>query len=287
MLMSYISLQQIIVIKMKRKTNLILAFATILIFCFSISSSAVVYAVTIEDFTYSNKLVAGAELSWILKEFEETSTDEPSEAYIPLTATKNMTKGDIFKIVLLKDLDDLDLDFMSELYYTTEEWGEFFLNGVSLGKDATKLIWYTFYGTSGFLMSSHIIPVTVEVATGNMSYFDYLEDDFETLAENETEGITITNSADAFIMKYKLHASITFLISMTIDMKLEIVYNKEWGVLAKYDLTESVKFGGETAKIRMIYEIVNEDIKVAPFSWVVGFIAIFVTGVVILRRRKR
>ena len=44
---------------------------------------------------------------------------------------------------------------------------------------------------------------------------------------------------------------------------------------------------GESTKIRMLYEIINEEIKVAPFSWIVGFVAIFVTGVVILRRRKK
>ena len=272
---------------MKRKMNLILALTTILIFSLSISSNAIVYAATIEDFYYSDRLVAGVELSWTLKEFEETPTDEPSEAYIPLTIDKNMSKGDVFKIELLQDLDALDLDYMDELYYTTEPWGEFFLNDVSLGTNADLLFWYAFYGTTGFLMSSHIIPVTVELATGNMSYFDYLEDDFESLSENETEGITIQNTADAFIMKYKFHASISFIISMTIDIKLEIAYNKEWGVLARYDLTETVKFAGETAKVRMLYEINNDEIKVAPFSWIVGFVAIFITGVVILRRRKK
>jgi hypothetical protein len=88
-------------------------------------------------------------------------------------------------------------------------------------------------------------------------------------------------------MKYKFSARITFLISMSVKMNLQIVYNKEWGVLSKYDLTESVKFGGETVKIRILYEINNQDIKVAPFSWVVGIFAIFVTGVIFLRRRKK
>jgi hypothetical protein len=272
---------------MNKRTKLILALATILIFSFSISGNAIVYAATIEGFTYSDKLVAGVELAWTLKEFEATSEEGLEDAYIPLTATKNMSKGDVFKIVLSQNLNDLSLLSMGELYYTTQPWGEFFLNGVSLGTNAAALIWTTFYGTSGFLMSSHIIPVTVELATGNMSYFDYLEDDFLGLSEEESEGITIKNTADAFIMKYNFRASITFLITMSVKMNLEIVYNKEWGVLSKYDLTESVKFGGESAKIRMLYEINNEEIKVAPFSWIVGFISIFVTGAVILRRRKK
>jgi len=272
---------------MKKRMNLILALATILIFSFSISSNAIVYAATIEDFTYSDKLIAGVELAWTLKEFEETPAGEYEEAYIPIKGTTNMAKGDVFKIVLLQDLDDLNLDYMDELYYTTQQWGEYFLNDVSLGKNATDLYWTTFYGTSGFLMSSHIVPVTVQLATGSKNYFDYLAEDFETLSENETEGITIKNTDDAFIMKYKFHVKITFLISMTVDMSLEIAYNKEWGVLTRYDLTESVKIMGESAKIRMLYEINNEEIQVAPFSWIFSFVAIFVTGVVMLRRRKK
>lgn len=272
---------------MDKKNKTMLAISIILVFGFSISSNIIVNAAAIVDFTYSDKMIAGVELSWILSKFEETPEGEFEEAYIPLTAGANMSEGDIFKIVLLQDLDDLNLDDMDELYYTTQEWGEFFLNDVSLGKDATDLYWYAFYGTSGFLMSSHIVPTIVQLTTGSKNYFDYLEEDFEALAENETEGITIKNTADAFIMKYKFHASISFLFSMTVDMSLEIVYNKEWGVLAKYDLTESVKFGGETSKIRMLYEINNEEIKVAPFSWTFGIAAVFVAALVIIRRRKK
>ncbi len=270
---------------MNKKIKVTLALITVMIFSFAISSNMITKATFFHDFTYSDKLVPGAELAWKLTKFESTP-EETNGAYIPLLEGVNMTEGDVFKIVILQDLDDLNLDFMDELYFTSQQWGEFFLNDVSLSKNATDLYWYTFYGTSGFLMSSLIVPTTVQIYTETKNYFDFLTEDFESLAGNETEGITIKNTADTYTMKYKIHISLTFLISLSLDMSLEIGYNKEWGVLAKYDLSETIKSGGETTKIRMLYESVTDEIKV-PFNWMFSFIAIFVTAIVILRRRRK
>ncbi len=271
---------------MNKKTKTILAFITILIFIFSISSNVIVKAVTIEGYRYSSKLVTGTELAWTLKKLEMTPESTGDPDLFQLTATVNMSEGDVFKIVLLQDLMNIGLD-ISELYGTSTQWGEFFHNGVSLGKNVTDIYWGTFMGETGMMSSAHILPTIIELDTGDKNYFDFMAEEFEALPDNETGGISISNTETKYTMKLEVHEKIVFLGTFKIDLNLEIVYNKEWGVLAKYDLTESVTALGETAKISILYEINNEEIQVAPFNWTFSFVAIFVTALVIMRRRKK
>ncbi len=270
---------------MNKKTGTILASLIILIFSFSISSNVIVKAAIVEGYNYSSLLVTGTELAWTLSKLEITEGSGDPDLF-QLTATESMSEGDVFKIVLLQNLKDSGLDPF-DLYDTSTQWAEFFLNSVSLGKNVTDIYWGSFMGETGMMSSAHILPTIIELDTGDKNYFDYMAEEFETLAENETAGISISNTADKYTMKLEIHEKIVFLGTFKIDLSLEIVYNKEWGVLAKYDLKESISALGETAKINILYEINNEEIKVAPFSWMFSFVAIFITAVVILRRRKK
>ena len=198
-----------------------------------------------------------------------------------------MSEGDIFKIQLLKDLNDVSIGSFFDIYSTEVQWGEYYLNDVSLGKNASAIFWFGPDTSVGSVMTAPILPVTFELSTGNKNYFDYITENFESLPDNETGGITVKNSASAFSMKIEMHGTVMIFGNFKIDYELEVVYNKEWGILAKYDLYEKVTSGGESAKVEILYESEVKDIQV-PYAWTFSFIALFVTGIVVLvRRRKR
>jgi hypothetical protein len=274
------------VVLIKNKHVALLTIMLTAILSFSITSQVIVRAEVIQDFSFSSNLVAGAELSWKLTKFEKKPADIGDEYAFRITASKNMSEGDVFKIVLEEDLNTLELDYFSELYYTHLEWGEFFLNGLSLGKDPFDIFWFGPDTSVGVVITAPIIPTTVEVASGTKSYFDYMEEEFAAFSENETEGITLKNTASKFSMKMEVHASMTIFFNMKLDYVLEVVYNKDWGVLSKYELHEKVTVAGDTEEVEILYETESSDIKV-PYNWTFGFVALFVTGVVVLVRRKK
>jgi len=267
----------------KKKHITIFALLIISIFSFSITSRTIVKAVTIEGFEFSNNLVTGAELAWKLTKYE-ASSEEFGEHYVfRIKEGKNMSEGDVFKIKLLKDLNDLGLDGLYELYYTEEQWGEYYLNGVSMGKSASAIFWLSPETSSSKVITTPILPITVQSSTGSENYFDYAYENFASLPDNETEGITIKNTASTFSIK---HEYIMLLGNFKVVHKMEVVYNKDWGVIANYDFMHKVQSEGETSKIEILYETEIKEIKV-PYNWTFGFLALFVTGIIVLVRRRK
>jgi len=257
-------------------------------FSFSITNQAIVNVVTLEGFDFSNKLVTGTEISWILTKYDVTPETTADQYAFTITNGKNMSEGDIFHIKFLQNLNDLDLDYFGDLYDTMEQWGEFFLNGVSIGKNASEIYWYgpDYYGS--VVLTVPILPITLQLQTGSENYFDYIYDTFSSLPDNETEDITMKNTESIFSIKVEYHDSVVlFFGSSKIDYELEVVYNKEWGVLAKYELYKKVSGDLSTSEVNILYETEVENIKVAPFSWTSSFIAIFITGIVILVKRRK
>lgn len=270
----------------KKKHIAILTLFIISIFSFSIINQTVVRAVTIEGYSFSSNLVTDVELAWKLSKYEVSPEEAGDEYPFLIKVGKEMVEGDIFKIILLKDLNDASLGSFFDIYSSEVQWGEYFLNDVSLGKNASDIYWFGPDTTVGSLMTAPILPVTIELSTGTENYFDYTAEIFASLAKNETEGIQIKNSASTFSMKLEMHATIFLFSEFKIDYELEVVYNKEWGVLAKYDLYEKITSGGESEKVEIIYESESSEIQV-PYSWTFSFIALFVTGIVVLVRRRK
>lgn len=270
----------------KKKHIAILTLFIISIFSFSIINQTVVRAVTIEGYSFSSNLVTDVELAWKLSKYEVSPEEAGDEYPFLIKVGKEMVEGDIFKIILLKDLNDASLGSFFDIYSSEVQWGEYFLNDVSLGKNASDIYWFGPDTTVGSLMTAPILPVTIELSTGTENYFDYTAEIFASLAKNETEGIQIKNSASTFSMKLEMHATIFLFGEFKIDYELEVVYNKEWGVLAKYDLYEKITSGGESEKVEIIYESESSEIQV-PYSWTFSFIALFVTGIVVLVRRRK
>ncbi len=274
------------VVVIKKKHIAILTLFIISIFSFSIINQTVVRAVTIEGYSFSSNLVTDVELAWKLSKYEVSPEEAGDEYPFLIKVGKEMVEGDIFKIILLKDLNDASLGSFFDIYSSEVQWGEYFLNDVSLGKNASDIYWFGPDTTVGSLMTAPILPVTIELSTGTENYFDYTAEIFASLAKNETEGIQIKNSASTFSMKLEMHATIFLFSEFKIDYELEVVYNKEWGVLAKYDLYEKITSGGESEKVEIIYESESSEIQV-PYSWTFSFIALFVTGIVVLVRRRK
>ncbi|MCG3227662.1 MAG: hypothetical protein H7645_12150 [Candidatus Heimdallarchaeota archaeon] len=274
------------VVVIKKKHIAILTLFIISIFSFSIINQTVVRAVTIEGYSFSSNLVTDVELAWKLSKYEVSPEEAGDEYPFLIKVGKEMVEGDIFKIILLKDLNDASLGSFFDIYSSEVQWGEYFLNDVSLGKNASDIYWFGPDTTVGSLMTAPILPVTIELSTGTENYFDYTAEIFASLAKNETEGIQIKNSASTFSMKLEMHATIFLFGEFKIDYELEVVYNKEWGVLAKYDLYEKITSGGESEKVEIIYESESSEIQV-PYSWTFSFIALFVTGIVVLVRRRK
>ncbi|MCG3220917.1 MAG: hypothetical protein H7641_06010 [Candidatus Heimdallarchaeota archaeon] len=270
----------------KKKHIAILTLFIISIFSFSIINQTVVRAVTIEGYTFSSNLVADVELAWKLTKYQFTPEDSGDEYTFLIKEGKEMSEGDIFKIQLLKDLNDVSLGSFFDLYNTEVQWGEYYLNDASLGKNASAIFWFGPDTSVGSVITAPILPVTIELSTGNENYFDYITENFEALPDNLTEGLTVKNSASTFSMKLEMHGTVMIFGSFKIDYELEVVYNKEWGVLAKYDLYEKVTSGGDSVKVEILYESEIKEIQV-PYNWTFGFIALFVTGIAVLLKRKK
>ena len=244
-------------------------------------------AATIEGFSYSNKLVIGTELSWRLKEFSIKPEESVGDYSFVLKEGHNMTEGDVFKVKLLQNINSLTLNNFSSLYMTESQWGEFFLNDVSLGKNPAALNWYGPALDLGMLINVPIIPTTLQLSTGEKNYFDYMEEMFEAMPEDESEGFSVKNGANSFTMRFKLKGTTGGIFgSMSFESDFETVYNKEWGVLSRYELYDKISVSGETVEAKIVYEIENSEIQV-PFNWMYSFIAIFITGAIVLVKRKK
>ncbi|NPD88379.1 MAG: hypothetical protein HGN29_06630 [Asgard group archaeon] len=257
-----------------------------MIFVLSINYQIRLKAVTIDDFSYSNKLTIGTELSWKLTTFSVEPEESKEEYRFVIKEGQNMIEGDIFKVKILQNLNNLNLDNSRSLYSTDLQWGEFFLNSASLGKNPSEINWYGPAIEIGMIINVPIIPTTLQLSTGEKNYFDYLEEYFEALSEEESEGFSVKNAANSFSMKLKMKGDFSIFANVQFESELETTYNKEWGVLSRYELNEKITKAEETIQAKIVYEIENSEIQV-PYSWIYSFVAIFIAGIAVLSKRKK
>ena len=273
------------VVIIKDKYTALLTLFIIIIFSFSITNQVIVRAATVDGEVFSSNLIAEVELSWKLTKYDYIPQNFIGEYSFPVKDGVEMSEGDIFKVKLLKDLNEVSLDSCFDLYCTDIQWGEFFLNDSSLGKNASAMYWFGPDKTIESMITAPILPVTIELSTGTENYFDYIADNFESLPADETEDIEIKNTKRVFSMKKEIHEVPIIWPKFTKDYELEVVYNKEWGILVKYDLFQEVYKAGVTRIAEILYETEIKDIKV-PYSWTFSFVALFVTGIAVLTKRK-
>ncbi|MCE7747891.1 MAG: hypothetical protein GPJ51_05800 [Candidatus Heimdallarchaeota archaeon] len=247
-----------------------------------------VIANNIEDFTYNNNLEAPLELSWVMTTFY-IIYDTPEDFIWEITSEINVTQGDIFKIKFLEDLDNLTLANYEDLYTTNETWGEFYLNSVLLGDDASLIGFNEIDPFLDYFPVKFIYPQTVQVGGAEISTFDYLYDELKQY-EYSMMGMKykLTNRVKLFSIESTIHFIITVGSEETdINQEAKVIYNKEWGVLSSYELHLTSVSGSVVEEVEILLEITDEDIKVTPFGWIAGIPVLLIAGVIVIRRKRK
>lgn len=241
-----------------------------------------VLANSIEDFTFSDNLVIPQELSWTLTTLNIIDWDDPEEYTWEITIDDNLTEGDIFKIILLDDLDNLNLTSFEELFNTTEIWGEFYLNTKLLGDNASLL---DFDDLQPFITEfpvKLIYPVAIQVGGETINTFDNLYDDLKPI---EQSGYKLTNNDDAFGIEIKAKARVDFGSGWhDTSVMGHVIYNKEWGLLSSYYIHHT----WDEEEIEMLLELTDENLQVElAYEWFISVPVLIIVGLVILRRKKK
>ncbi len=274
--------------KINKKNISVLSLTLIAILVSINYSQNFVIANNVEDFTYNNNLEAPLELSWIMTTFY-VDYDTPEDFIWEITSEINMTVGDIFKIKFLEDLDNLAIANYEDLYTTNETWGEFYLNSVLLGDDASLIDFNDIGPFLDYFPVKLIYPQTVQVGGAEISTFDYLYDDLKQ-HEFSMFGMKykLTNRAKLFSIEATIHFKIIVGAEETeINQEAKVIYNKEWGVLSSFELYLTSVSGSEVEEVEILLEITDEDIKVTPFGWIAGILVLLIAGVIVIRRKRK
>ena len=271
------------------KKNIAVLSLTLIAILVSISyGQNFVIANNVEDFTYNNNLEAPLELSWVMTTFYIVY-DTPEDFIWEITSEINVTQGDIFKIKFLEDPDNLALANYEDLYTTNGTWGEFYLNSVLLGDDASLIDFNDIGPYLDYFPVKFIYPQTVQVGGAEINTFDYLYDDLKQ-HEFSMFGMKykLTNRAKLFSIEATIHFKIIVGAEETeINQEAKVIYNKEWGVLSSYELSLTSVSGSDVEEVEILLEITDEDIKVTPFRWIAGIPVLLIAGVIVIRRKRK
>lgn len=238
----------------------------------------------LEGVQYSDKLTIGTELAWQLTTLSVSPRDSAEHFEWCISFDRCLSKGDIFKIKLTADLNDLNLSSPEELYYTTEEWADFYANDEYLGNDATEMFWGDFDPEIFRAVSLYILPITLNYESEDVNTFTYLNELYqEYIDDPDLESYTITWEENIFTTVTELYLQGDGDVS--IYYYYEVVYNTEWGVLVELNIKLEGELDGENTKVHWTIKNIHEELKV-PFNWFYGLIALLLVEVVIIRRRK-
>ena len=274
--------------KINKKNISVLSLTLIAILVSINYSQNFVIANNVEDFTYNNNLEAPLELSWVMTTFY-IIYDTPEDFIWEITSEINVTQGDIFKIKFLEDLDNLTLANYEDLYTTNETWGEFYLNSVLLGDDASLIGFNELDPFLDYFPVKFIYPQTVQVGGAKISTFDYLYDD---LKQYEYSMMGMKYKLTNRVKLFSIESTIQFIIIVgseetSINQEAKVIYNKEWGVLSSYELHLTSVSGSVVEEVEILLEITDEDIKVTPFGWIAGIPVLLIAGVIVIRRKRK
>lgn len=273
---------------MQKKSIIIISL--LVISCFT-SSYTSVTAINGEllDFTFSDKISVGTELSWQLTKFDVSPVSEIENYEWEVTTGHTLQEGDLFKIVITTDPDTLNLTDFAELFYTNLEWAEFYINDDLLTTNATDVVWGDF-GESNLIMS-YILPVTIESSiSGVENTFEALNEEFESFEYSDSSGkYEVTHNDNSFVIKAEEHASgeSFFGGSYSYDSYIEIAYDTTWGILSKLDIESKMKEGSVSQSAHWVFESTVEGVIIpAPFNWFYGMIGILILGLAYVAKRK-
>ena len=268
--------------KFKRKKIVFFCMSLIIIFLSIGICNRSVLANSIEDFTFSDHLVPSQELSWTLTTLKIISWDDPEDYTWELTTTDNLTEGDIFKVILLEDLDNLNLTSYEELFITTETWGNFYVNTKSLGDSANLLDFDDLQPPITEFPVKLIYPVTIQIGGETINTFDNLYDELKIF---ETSGYKLTNNNDAFGIEIKAKGRVNYGFGWhDYSIKGHVIYNKEWGILSSYYLYQA----WDNEEIEMLLEVTEEDLRVElNYEWFMTIPVLIIVGLVMVRKKRK
>ncbi|MCE7743278.1 MAG: hypothetical protein GOP50_12580 [Candidatus Heimdallarchaeota archaeon] len=273
---------------MKKKAVFILSLLGLSIFSFTMSTSLAEYEISYLDFTYSDNLSPGESVAWEIMKLEKEDLYEWE-----IKPGITMELGDILRVNITTDPDELNLTTFEEIHTTTEEWANFYKNDDYLGNDASALDWggSLYPGTLlwGPVFWMYFVPVTLQNATASVDFFDFVVAHFEVFKFNDPGGsYDIEKKDNLLIISAEEHIDIPggiFGGDYKFDSVMEISYNVEWGTLDKLEIAETIdsSAGKEKFELILLNTISTQSI---PFNWAYGMIALFVIGLAYILRKK-
>ncbi len=278
--------------KKKGLTSLLL----ILLLNLALNNTATVESQVISSVQYSDKLTPNTELSWKLKVLEIEAQGyftHVEEYYWGFSNSYSMTLGDVFKIKIKEDPDDLNPDSLGYLFNTNESWADFYLNDDFIGDNAMDFYVDNIVLTSPYPnpFTVYILPITLTLENEDTLkvFQDYIYESLEPFEVSHTEySFDVAISGNSFSMKsYSAETGWGYIWEYT----TEIVYNTDWGVLSRLEVERVIEgeedyHEGDYLRTHLLLEIENGDIRV-PYNWSYGLISLFLSSLVVLILRKK
>ena len=273
---------------MQKKSIIIVSLLIFSIFSFAFTGVRATNG-DLLDFTYSNKLSVGTELSWQLTKFDVSPEEIREESEIEIIPGHTLQLDDVFKIVITADPNTLSITDYSDIFsILNQTWAEYYINDVLIGTNDVVLFSGAIY-TMGFILP-YILPTTLEFATGLKNTFEYLNEELEV---NETSSSTFKYDVklddNNLIIKEEMHVHYESLFggSSDADSNLEYVYDINWGILSKLDIEVSSSSSSDDTSAHWVIESTVEGVIIpAPFNWFYGMIGILILGLAYVAKRK-
>jgi len=230
------------------------------------------------DIGFSDKIVPGTEITWRLKTFE---TNDPEVENWNIVAGQVLNEGDLFKLNVTEDPDNLGFTHPNDLFFSSESWCDFYLNDVFLTDNITEIDWFNWQQSVGIVVA-YIFPITVTFDTGEENFFDYLYNYLDDLDIGDEGSVSAKKTKTTLTVEEHVKIKVElFFGSFTYEYNLKIVFNLEWGVAVLIDM--EVK--SDDVETRVVLETGIEEIAV-PYEWLYGFFAFLLMGLVIIRKKK-
>jgi len=278
-----------------RKKGITLLFLIILL-NLALNNTATVESQVISSVQYSDYLIPNTELSWKLKKLEIEAQGyfthvEQYGYYFDLTNDYSMTQGDVFKIKINTDPDDLSPDSLDYLFTTSETWADFYLNDDLISNDSRDIYNQDIILTRSYLFSTYILPITLtldDASTLNV-FHDYIYGKLEPFEHEYTqETYELETSANSFTIRFHdVEDAWYWYFTYT----TEIVYNTDWGILSKFEqetIVEGIEGDevGDYLRIYFLLETENSEARI-PYDWNYGILSIFLSSILALIVRKK
>ncbi len=225
---------------------------------------------------FSDRIIPGTLITWELTTFETTGSGAEDWNII---ADHPFNEGDLFKINVTVDPDDLGLTHPEDIFTTNETWCDFYLNNDYLTDTITDIDWRD-WNQNEALYIAYILPTTITLASGEVNIFDYFYDYYSELDFSDGT-LKVKKTDEIFSIEQQIHITGGgIFVGADYDYTFKITYNIEWGVAVLFDLT--IDSSLESTKIKL--ETGIDEIKV-PFEWFYGMLAFLILGFVMIKRK--